>query len=70
MNTHDTDSLLTRTAKAIGSVAGKFAAQVGAGERAEAPKRIDGKLTKKHKSRLPRKQKKAVQKAMLATNQN
>ena len=58
------DSLLVTTAKAIGTAAGKLASAAGIeGEpRARATK---GKLPKKHKSRLPRRQKKAQKKATM-----
>jgi hypothetical protein len=60
MNAHEDEGLLTRTAKAIGNVAGKVVAGIGGAE--VKPQRAT-KLVKKHKSRLPRKQKKAMKKA-------
>jgi hypothetical protein len=55
------ESVLVETAKKIGAAAGKIAAMVGAGTTA-APKKIAGKFVKKNKSRLPRREKKALQK--------
>jgi hypothetical protein len=60
------DGILTETAKAIGRTAGKVAAMVGAGnpEGKLTPKTPrPGKLPKKNKHRLPRRQKKAQLKA-------
>ncbi len=56
--------LLKRAAVSIGSAAGKIAASVGVGHQGEpAAKRSHAdKLAKKKKSRLPRKQKKALAK--------
>jgi len=59
------ESVLVTAAKAIGKAAGKVAVLAGAeAEKPRTPKtpRI-GKLVKKNKSRLPRRQKKAQQKA-------
>ena len=61
----DKDDILTTTAKAIGSAAGKHAALTGVAEHAPA-ERTSGRLPKKHKSRLPRREKKAQKKAALA----
>ena len=55
------DTPLVTAAKAIGSAAGKIASLAHVS--APAPKK--GKLVKKTKSRLPRRQKKARQKAAL-----
>ena len=58
------DSALVGAAEAIGATVGKIAALVGAVKTATAPKNIKiPKLAKKGKSRLPRKEKKAQQKA-------
>ena len=73
-NTDDTGNVLAAAAKAIGKAAGKVAALTGAtGEpepqpaqsaRMAAPPqpKTHGKLVKKDKSRLPRRQKKALKK--------
>jgi hypothetical protein len=53
------ESLLTKAAKAIGNAAGKVVASVGGAT--NVPQR-KGKLPKKHKSRLPRLEKKAAKK--------
>ena len=53
--------VLVTTAKTIGRAAGKIAALAGAN--AGAPPQVKGKLPKKAKSRLPRRQKKAHRKA-------
>jgi hypothetical protein len=58
-------SVLVETAKAIGRTAGKVAVLVGAGHPTPKSKRI-GKLLKKDKHRLPRRQKKAHLKAAAA----
>jgi predicted ribonuclease toxin of YeeF-YezG toxin-antitoxin module len=60
--------LLEKAAVSIGSVAGTVAASVGIGRPAAAttPHSHTGKLQKKAKSRLPRKQKKALGKAAAA----
>ena len=71
--TEDTDSALTTAAKAIGAAAGKIAVATGIAEPAQArpqtkstkPKKLP-KLQSKNKSRLPRKQKKAMQKKAAA----
>ena len=54
------DGVVVTVAKTIGAAAGKIAATVGVGTpaRPKVPK-----LAKKHKNRLPRKQKKAAKKA-------
>ena len=59
------ESIVVDAAKAIGSAAGKIAAIAGAvvGKSKPAKKKAAGKLVKKNKSRLPRKEKKAQQKA-------
>lgn len=55
--------LLVSTAKALGTAAGKIAAMVGATPEEPAPKKsVKGRLPKKSKSRLPRRQKKAQRK--------
>jgi len=56
------ESGLVAAARAIGSVTGKLAAKVGVGGET-APKARKGKLVKKNKQRLPRRQKKAQQRA-------
>jgi hypothetical protein len=56
------DSAVVSAAKAIGSAAGKIASMVGAGPDTP-PKPKVGKLAKKNKSRLPRREKKAAKKA-------
>ena len=48
-------------AKTIGKAAGKVASLAGA--HADHPHKISGKLPKKNKSRLPRRQKKALRKS-------
>ncbi|MGA3016531.1 MAG: hypothetical protein ABSF62_05380 [Bryobacteraceae bacterium] len=64
------DSILTTTAKAIGTAAGKIASLAGVTEPAPAPPHTlstkTPKLQKKHKHRLPRWEKKAQQKAAAA----
>jgi hypothetical protein len=59
--------LLAAAAKAIGGLAGKVAASVGAGEgtggTSRAPAKKRGKLARKNKTRLPRREKKARKKA-------
>jgi hypothetical protein len=56
------EGLLVKAAKEIGAAAGKVAALAGA--KAEKPRRVRvPKLVKKNKSRLPRKQKKALRKS-------
>lgn len=64
------DTLLTSAAKAIGKTAGKLAAATGiAGDAQATPaqsRRAKGKLTKKNKTRLPRRQKKAQKKKAAA----
>jgi hypothetical protein len=59
------DNVLVSTAKSIGTVAGKIASAVGAAAPTPStPARPKvGKLKKKNKTRLPRRQKKAQQKA-------
>ncbi len=60
------EGLLVGAAKAIGGLAGKVAAAVGAGEHGTspaAPAKKNGKLAPKNKSRLPRREKKARKKA-------
>lgn len=58
------DSVIIDAAKAIGSVAGKIASLAGAtADRPQSVKAKKGKLPKKNKSRLPRREKKAQQKA-------
>ncbi|HUS06396.1 MAG TPA: hypothetical protein VMZ52_08880 [Bryobacteraceae bacterium] len=54
------DSAIVAAAKTIGSAAGKVAAATGL---AGAPKPKKGKLQKKDKSGLPRREKKAAKKA-------
>jgi hypothetical protein len=63
MTDHD-DSLLTKAARAIGGAAGKVASTVGIGAHdTPALAHTRGKLPKKNKARLPRKQKKAMRKS-------
>jgi hypothetical protein len=58
------DNVLVSAAKAIGTAAGKVASLAGASESQPATKSSKvGKLLKKDKQRVPRKQKKAAQKA-------
>jgi len=61
------DSTLATAAKIIGAAAGKIASLAGVAEPAPAPLHTKSvkipKLQKKGKSRLPRRQKKALQKA-------
>ena len=65
------DSALVSAAEAVGTAVGKIAALVGVDKPATAPTNIKiPKLAKKHKSRLPRKEKKAQQKATLAATRN
>ena len=58
------ESLLAKAAKAIGGAAGKVVATVGGAAPAGRPvtPQREGKLPKKHKSRLPRLEKKAAKK--------
>ena len=58
-------SALVSAAEAVGAAVGKVAALVGVGDKPAAPPKSVKipKLAKKSKSRLPRKQKKAQQKA-------
>jgi hypothetical protein len=58
----DDESALETAAKKIGEAAGKVAAAVGVKPSTPKKEKI-GKLEKKNKSRLPRKEKKAKQKA-------
>jgi NADPH-dependent curcumin reductase CurA len=64
------EGILVSTAKAVGTVVGKVAALAGATEVAPKPvhpKKVKPqKLQKKNKARLPRKEKKARQKAAAA----
>ena len=64
------DSALVSAAEAVGATVGKMAMLVGAVHKpATAPKNIKiPKLAKSGKSRLPRKQKKAQQKAAAAAS--
>lgn len=64
----DKDDILTTTAKAIGSAAGKLAALTGVAEHAPATRHshATGKLQKKNKPHLPRLMKKAQKKAALS----
>ena len=61
------DSVAVKAAKVIGKAAGKIASLAGAAAPEPGPpsaaKSKKGKLPKKNKSRLPRRQKKAQQKA-------
>lgn len=59
---NDSGALIT-AAKAVGSAAGKIASMVGAGAPNPAPAARAGKLPKKNKQRLPRRQKKAMRRA-------
>lgn len=63
------EGALTATAKAIGKAAGKIAVAAGVEPEAAKPHTVSvkvPKLQKKNKSRLPRRQKKAQQKAAAA----
>ena len=60
------ENVLVDVAKAIGTAAGKMASLAGAASdelRAQAKAMKKGKLPKRHKVRMPRRQKKAQQKA-------
>jgi hypothetical protein len=63
---HKEKDILTGTAEAIGSAAGKIASLVGVG--GATPGKKTAKLQKKNKSRLPRRQKKEQKKAAMATS--
>jgi hypothetical protein len=56
------DDILTTTAKAIGSAAGKIASLAGVAEPARHSRKL-AKLQKKNKPHLPRRMKKAQKKA-------
>jgi hypothetical protein len=56
--------LIVAAAKAIGSAAGTVAHSIGIRDEPVRPLRPAGKLPPKHKSRLPRRLKKAMQKEM------
>jgi hypothetical protein len=62
------EGVLVTAAKTIGTAAGKIAAAVGAATSgpAKTAKEKTAPLVKKDKARLPRKQKKAAQKARLS----
>jgi len=64
------DSIIVSAAKAIGSAAGKIASLAGAPPAPQpvAKSRKVGKLPKKQGQRLPRRQKKAQQKAARSTH--
>ncbi len=62
MKKNKDESLLTKAAVTAGSIAGEVARTVGLAAPAEKPHR-SGKFPKTNKSRLPRKEKKANQKA-------
>ncbi len=62
MSAHEEEGLLAKTAKAIGNVAGKIVTGVGAAPPAKKQAR-PARLAKKQKTKLPRKQKKAIKKA-------
>jgi len=60
------EEILQKTAKAIGSALGAMAVKTGiAHAGATPPKKKIGKLVKKAKSRLPRKEKKRAKKKLL-----
>jgi hypothetical protein len=59
----DTTPTLQKAAKAIGSALGTMAVKTGI---ATPPKKKIGKLVKKNKARLPRKEKKAAKKKKVA----
>ena len=59
------DNILVSAAKAIGSAAGKIASLTGAQPKTPAKPKV-GKLPKKQKPRLPRRQKKAQKKMSAA----
>jgi hypothetical protein len=68
---HKEKDILTGTAKALGSAAGKIASLAGVGEHVPMPGKKTAKpekLQKKNKSRLPRRQKKEQKKAAMATS--
>jgi hypothetical protein len=56
---------MVAVAKTLGKAAGKVASL--AGVHVEQPHTVDGKFVKKNKSRLPRKQKKAMRKSGTTT---
>jgi hypothetical protein len=56
---------IVAVAKTLGKAAGKIASM--AGVHAEPSGTVDGKFVKKNKSRMPRKQKKAMQKSGAST---
>jgi hypothetical protein len=59
---HDETSGIVRLGKTIGKAAGKVASMAGV-HAAPPAKTASGKLPKKNKQRLPRRQKKALRKA-------
>lgn len=61
------EQVLQNTAKAIGSALGSIAKKTGI---ANTPPKKSGKLVKKDKKRLPRRQKKQAQKALEAKGPN
>ena len=63
----NSEGVLVTAAKAIGRAAGKAAAVAGLGPDAAAAPAKKGRLPKKHKQRLPRRQKKAQKKAQSRT---
>jgi len=64
----DSGSVLVSAAKAMGAAAGKVAAitHVATPEKTSVKHAVRGKYAPKNKSRLPRKQKKALQRASAA----
>ena len=59
------EDMLQKAAKAIGSALGTAAVKTGIAHPATPPKKKIGKLVKKTKSRLPRKEKKQAKKKLL-----
>jgi hypothetical protein len=60
------EGVLAAAAKAIGGAAGKVAGLAKAGGRVKRVRIPEGRILKKNKSRLPRRQKKALAKKTLA----
>ncbi len=56
------EEILQKAAKAIGSALGTMAVKTGIAHPATPPKKKIGKLVKKNKARLPRKEKKKAKK--------
>ena len=62
MENHEEEGLLTKAARVIGSAAGKVAVSVGVASHKPEGAPRKGKIPKKAKSRLPRKEKKVARK--------